>query len=243
MVTEGWANRWWKLLRETSGTSNAYGPLRFLEQDAEGPLIFAPDPERIRTGTVAEQPALIEGVTSLGRFVIRNDGGRVGIQLIHQDEAIEGRIAATHRDWLAGVLTHPVPGGCVVRRIFEPYEDGYLIDDSGALTPYGCELAVELLYEMHRAANVMRGHIEEVWNSLRRVRFWLERKRRTFPIEEDQWLRMVWQDWRGPRPEVDRVLVKSVIACWADQALYGLRDPVMGRWMPEDLDLDDGDWF
>ena len=35
MVTEGWSPRWSKLLRQPNTTSNAYGPLRFLDMRGE----------------------------------------------------------------------------------------------------------------------------------------------------------------------------------------------------------------
>ena len=226
MLTDNDRHPWRYLVqRYCNGTANAYGPIRFLDRWGRGPLRHVPEPEHGLNGLVGKQPARAEGVGPLGRFVVYNKGKYVGVHLVRDERTIKGWLADLDRDFVDVALTQPVAGGCVRRTIFEPYEDGYLVDENGVLNPYGLRLVVELIDEMYRTALAMEARIEDIREALRRVQLEIYCSGPRILPMQDEWLNATLRAMPGQPLEVEPAIFKSVLGEWVARELHGLSDP------------------
>ena len=229
MLTRDESHPWRYLVqRYCNGTANAYGPDRFLARWGLGPLRHIANPKPSLNGLLARQPPRSEGIGPLGRFVVYNKGDYVGVHLIRDERTIKAWLAGLNQDFVDVVLTQPLPGGCVRRTIFEPYEDGYLVDDDQVLNPYGLRVVVELIDEMYRVALVMEARIEDIREALNRVRLEIYDSRASIEPMQDEWLNAVRHAMPGPALDVEPAIFKSVLGEWVARELYGLSDPT--RW-------------
>jgi hypothetical protein len=80
-----------------------------------------------------------------GRLMFFERRESVAFRLERGAQTIEGYLWDLTHDSLALKLSWPTPTGCIRRRIWAPYENGYLIDTEGRLNEFGLRIAVELV--------------------------------------------------------------------------------------------------
>ncbi|MBT8469700.1 MAG: hypothetical protein HKN10_01780 [Myxococcales bacterium] len=205
---------WRSVERRCGSTANAYGPLRFDLRLGKRPLVHLPHAERRADGLVTKQPPCVEGIGALGRFKVSNKVDYVGIELARSEETIKGWIVWLDEESVAVVLRRPIRGGCVLRTISTPCENGQLVNDEGHLNGYGLQVAVELLNDMYEAAMAMERRLPDVMQALRTAYESVSTERARIGPSVDARLRAIWKAVPEPPFDFDIALFKSAIQAW-----------------------------
>jgi hypothetical protein len=205
---------WRSVAWRCDNPANADGPLRFNLQLGKRPLVHLPHPERRAAGLVSKQPSCVKGIGPLGRFKVYDQREYVGIHLMRDEKLIKGWIAWLTKDSVAVVLTRPLRGGCVLRTISTPCENGQLVDDEGHLNGYGLQVAVELLNDMYEAAMAMEHRLPDVMQALRTAYESVSTEEARIRPTVDARLRAIWKAVSEPAFDFDIAFFKSAIHAW-----------------------------
>jgi hypothetical protein len=210
-----WPGGPWKYaLRYIGNAANAYSDVRLLARDGQNPLQRVVKAPLRATGFLAMQLPRVEGIGPHGRFVICNDGERVWIQLTMPNErTIKGWLAELSPGHVAVAVTEPLDGSCLRIMLFDPYEDGFLLDGEGILNSYGLEVTVKLTHDIYEAGSAIENRIEDIKQALAAVRV---------EILAAEGIRAIWEALPGPPLDIDFVFFDSILTNWIWRDTYGL---------------------
>ncbi len=219
MARGGRGDPWSYAKHHCNTGANLYSLVRFAMRDGRKPV----QPIILRHidmgNLVGLQAPLAEHVGKMGRTVLKNrgDGCRM-IEVEHCGESSRGLLLGLTYDTVTVRLWSPEPaGGTMRRKIFAPYERGYLVDDIGYATDYGLELMGELVSGVAQASRKMCERLEDIQHCAAAV---LDRRSaEEGPCPEQDLALQVWESLPGPPIDVDVGWFCNIVGEWL---LFGL---------------------
>jgi hypothetical protein len=214
----------WKYARYRTGTgANAYSHVRLFTQEGKNPLQRVEKAQRRPTGFRAEQLPSVEGIGPFGRFVVYNNGKYVGIHLIRGDLTIKGWIAELSPGHVAVSVTQPLKVCGMRTRLFDPYENGHLLDKDAVLNSYGLEVTVKLTNDIYEAASTMERRIGDIGPAMTAALRKALAAEGSLELGSEEWMHEVLDGLPGPPLDIDFVLFDSILLNWISRDCYGLR--------------------